>query len=230
MTMVGKPGSRRVPWRTGKNRSPRALDAAPPLRAPKHTGGSPWFVRSRALIGMGILAPFAYLALATPAMAVPGSLAAMVWQTAAWCLFLTGTAFRFWATIYIGNSKGSRVVSDGPYSICRNPLYFGTFLITLSVAAFYESPIFAVGVALASCVYLATTVRWEEKNLNARLGKEYVQYCQRVPRFLPRLSLLHSPPTIAVDVRCLKIEAIRALRWAPIPLIVHLISYFQYPH
>jgi protein-S-isoprenylcysteine O-methyltransferase Ste14 len=176
---------------------------------------------------MLILAPFAFGALATAPAADCEPLAAIGWETAGWILLLAGTVFRFWATAYIGGSKGKRLVSEGPYSMCRNPLYFGTFLITLSVAAFLRSPIFAVGVVLASCVYLTTTVGCEERRLRGRLGAEYTEYCRRVPRFWPRFSRVRTCPTVEVNVRCLKIEAIRALRWAAIPLVVHLVLHFR---
>ena len=38
-------------------------------------------------------------------------------------------------------------------------------------------------------------------------GEEYVQYCLRVPRFVPRFSLYHSPPEITVSTKGLWINA-----------------------
>jgi len=120
--------------------------------------------------------------------------------------------------IYRGH-KGKTLVCEGPSSLCRNPLYFGTFLVTLSIPAFLHSLIFAIGVAAASSVYLWTTVRAEEGVLRQRLGEEYAEYCRRVPRFWPKLWGIRTSPRIEVDVRSLRIEA---LRWALIPLVVHL--------
>ena len=38
-------------------------------------------------------------------------------------LICTGTALRLWAGLYIGGHKERRLVTDGPYSCVRNPLY-----------------------------------------------------------------------------------------------------------
>jgi protein-S-isoprenylcysteine O-methyltransferase Ste14 len=54
-------------------------------------------------------------------------------RSAGWCLW-PGATLRLWSTLYIGGRKRVVLVSDGPYSLCRNPLYVGTFLIALSNA------------------------------------------------------------------------------------------------
>jgi protein-S-isoprenylcysteine O-methyltransferase Ste14 len=187
----------------------------------------PWWVRARACIGIAILIPFGCVAFFSQPWGAPGSVAALAWEAAGWILLVAGTTIRFWATAYVGGHKRIKLVSDGPYSLCRNPLYLGTFLITLSVAAFVESPVFAAGVLLASCVYLMTTIPFEESDLRERLGAEYLEYCRRVPRFWPRLSGFRTPPTVELDVRCLGVESVRALRWAVIPLVAHLVLQLQ---
>lgn len=130
--------------------------------------------------------------------------------------------------MYLGGHKAVNLITEGPYSICRNPLYLGTFLITLSIAAFVHSAIFAVGTVLASLVYLMMTLSFEEKWLRQRLGDEYIEYCRRVPRFWPRLSNFHTRPTIEADAHCLFVEFGRALRWMAIPLAVQLIAHFHW--
>jgi protein-S-isoprenylcysteine O-methyltransferase Ste14 len=154
----------------------------------------------------------------------------MAFECLGWVFLLAGTAVRFWATAYIGSDKEKRLVQDGPYSVCRNPLYFGTFLIALSVAMFLQSGIFAAGVMLAALVYLGPTILFEESCLRGKIGAAYIDYCRRVPRFWPNLAYFHTPPRVSLDVRCLRIESVRALRWAAIPLVAHLVCHFQVLH
>jgi len=140
-------------------------------------------------------------------------------DTVAWMVFIAGAAFRWWATLYIGGRKSQRLASDGPYSVCRNPLYLGTFLMGLSTALFLESAIFVLGLLISTALYLLITVPSEERVLEKTLGQEYIDYCKRVPRFLPRFSLLRSRDVIEVSMQGLAAEGWRAARWIWIPVI-----------
>jgi protein-S-isoprenylcysteine O-methyltransferase Ste14 len=40
---------------------------------------------------------------------------------------------RLWCTLYIGNRKSVQLVMDGPYSLCRNPLYTASILGAVGV-------------------------------------------------------------------------------------------------
>ena len=155
------------------------------------------------------------------------SLSAIILQSLAWALLLSGTAVRLWATLYIGTSKGKKLICEGPYSLCRNPLYVGTFFITLSIPAFLQSPIFAVGVILSSTLYLWATMPFEEEQLRRHFGQEYLDYCRQTPRFMPRFRHWNSPPTVETNVRALRIEAVRALRWMLIPIITQVVYQIQ---
>jgi protein-S-isoprenylcysteine O-methyltransferase Ste14 len=180
---------------------------------PKH-----WAERRRATIGLAILAPFVVAAVFSRPWLDSSSLEALACTTVGWLLFLAGGVFRLWATLHIGGRKGRVVVDDGPYSLSRNPLYLGIFLMTLSVAAFLQSVALALGLVLAACSYLQVTVQSEERRLSAKLGHEYRDYCRRVSRFWPRPATFQMPEVLPVDARCLAIECRRALRWLWIPL------------
>ncbi len=120
------------------------------------------------------------------------------------------------------------VVSDGPYSLCRNPLYVGTFLITLAIAFYLFSLTFAAGLTIASLFYLSVTVSAEEKRLRQAFGDEYTCYCQDVPRFFPRIRSPSTQPAIEVVVKGLRLESVRAARYAWVPLIAEAISHLRF--
>lgn len=144
-----------------------------------------------------------------------------------WTLFMAGAAWRWWATLYIGGRKDRALAQCGPYSMTRNPLYFGTFLMTLSVAVLMQSPAFAGMFLIVSAIYLRVTLPNEENRLAAKFGAEYLSYAGRVPRFWPRLDLFSSPATLQVDVGGMRSEMMRAARWLWIPFICHLFSHLR---
>lgn len=183
-----------------------------------------WWVRSRAWMSMLIMAPFAVLALLSEPSILRPSWADVTCDVLGWTCFVAGAAIRWWATLHIGGNKTSLLVTSGPYSLCRNPLYLGTLLLVLAVASFLKSLTLAGGVVVASIYYLAITVPAEERYLRHRLGRPYLEYCQRVPRFLPRLATFEAPTLIEVRRAGLVAEAWRAARWMWIPVVCEMIS------
>lgn len=169
---------------------------------------------------MLIMAPFFLAAVATQPLIGHGEAADLLFHLGGWVLFLTGATFRMWSTLYIGGRKGQSLVCDGPYSMTRNPLYFGTFLISLSIVVWLRSLTFGVGLFMATLVYLQTTVLSEERRLLEKLGASYAAYLARVPRFFPKWKLFQSTSAVEVDVRCLGIETLRAARFACVPVVI----------
>jgi protein-S-isoprenylcysteine O-methyltransferase Ste14 len=197
-------------------------------------GMQAWAARSRGWIGVFILVPFSILVVFSVPRSLEGSWEDFAFDQVAWLLFFAGAAFRWWSTLYIGGRKSTALIQEGPYSLCRNPLYVGTFLMVLSAGVFLESVTFIAGLMLASWVYLSTTVPVEERRLQQCFGSEYEKYCQTVPRFFPRLSSFRSAATIEVRIGGLFSEGIRTARWIWLPilclLIVQLRSQPNWPH
>jgi protein-S-isoprenylcysteine O-methyltransferase Ste14 len=198
-----------------------------PLASQSGGKGYSWWVKARGTVGFAILIPFGCVAFFMSPWASPGTVGAMAWECGGWLLLLAGIVFRFWATLYIGGHKGQCVIAQGPYSLCRNPLYFGNFLIALSIGVFAQSLLFTSGVLIAAALYLWSTVRAEERDLGERFGQEYADYSRRVPRFFPRFSRPQTPARIEVDIRSLRIEAYRSLRLVAIPVIVYLLPFLR---
>lgn len=98
-------------------------------------------------------------------------------------------AGRGWSLFYIGGRKNSELVDFGPYSICRNPLYFFSLVGIAGIGAQTGSLVcMAVFVAAA---YLAfdMAMRGEEAYLGSRYGGAFNDYRRSVPRLLPDPSL-----------------------------------------
>jgi protein-S-isoprenylcysteine O-methyltransferase Ste14 len=193
-----------------------------------------WAARSRGWIGILLLAPFCVGMLFSAPLTLEGSWLDFVFDQAAWLTFVAGAGIRWWSTLYIGGRKTMDLVCEGPYSLCRNPLYVGTFLMVLSVAIFMQSLTFAFGLLLASWIYLSTTVPVEERRLLKNYGSKFEKYCEEVPRFIPRFSSFKSAPTIEVRLKGLTAEGIRTARWIWLPVICSLVAQFRsqptWPH
>lgn len=104
----------------------------------------------------------------------------------AWLLLLIGMFIRAWASHEISGKKAMVVVSTGPYALCRNPLYWGTFFIACSQLTFLRTVSFALLMVPVVLVYIRGVVPAEERRLVAVLGEAYERYCQQTARWLPR--------------------------------------------
>jgi protein-S-isoprenylcysteine O-methyltransferase Ste14 len=101
-----------------------------------------------------------------------------------------GVLGRVWCLAYICGHKNDRVVREGPYSMCRNPLYFFSFIAALGIACATEMVIFPLTVLIFFGLYYPHTIKQEETRLLAKHNLEYQDYMRTVPRFFPKLSLL----------------------------------------
>ena len=62
----------------------------------------------------------------------------------AFMFYLAGWFPVFSDAVGVGGRKGSSVIAEGPYSVCRNPLYLGSFFLAIASALFIQSWAFAV--------------------------------------------------------------------------------------
>ena len=125
----------------------------------------------------------------------------MWYTTAIGALFITvGEFLRIWAVGYAGASTRARtlgaardLVTRGPYSYVRNPLYLGNFLLSLGVCfvanVYWLIAVLGVGYF---CQYLPI-IAVEESYLRESCGRVYQAYRERVPRFIPQFHPYSEP-------------------------------------
>src|ERR1700733_12837419 len=108
------------------------------------------------------------------------------------CAF-KGTIFRVWGTAYLGTAvghdtsmHGAEVVAAGPYRYVRNPLYVGTFIVSLALS-FLRPPTGAIFFLLAQAFFYLRLILGEEAYLTAQQGEAYLAYKRRVPRLMRSL-------------------------------------------
>ena len=181
----------------------------------------------RGLIGGLFLGPAFLAALVSKPVIAEGTWLDLSVDFVAWLAFVAALVFRIWPTLYIGGRKRREVVAQGPYSICRNPLYLGSFLLALSAGLFLKSLLFAAFLGLVVLAYIYKTIPAEEAELRRVLGEPYLNYCKRVPRFWPNFSLFATPDTIEVRIHGLRPEAKRAIIWIWLPFAGEMIAHLR---
>jgi protein-S-isoprenylcysteine O-methyltransferase Ste14 len=109
-------------------------------------------------------------------------------------LLALAAGIRTWAAAYLRtavvhdtNLHTEKLVADGPYRHLRNPLYLGTFLMTLGMG-FLASRVGFVFLVAGAAIRILRLVGREEAELTKQQGASYLEFCRRVPSFFPSLS------------------------------------------
>jgi protein-S-isoprenylcysteine O-methyltransferase Ste14 len=106
---------------------------------------------------------------------------------------------RTWCSLYIGGRKKQVIVEDGPYSICRNPLYVFSFIGAAGAGAQFGAFTTAILVCAITIAVFAIVTHKEEQFLHDKFGVIYEAYCDRVPRFIPNFRLWRPVPTLEIQ-------------------------------
>src|SRR5215813_1283560 len=98
---------------------------------------------------------------------------------------LLGAVFRALAAGVI--RKDATLATSGVYALTRNPLYFGSFLLTAGFAIMSASWIATALLLVPFALIYPEVIRREEAHLQALFPEEFGKYKQKVPGFVPRL-------------------------------------------
>jgi protein-S-isoprenylcysteine O-methyltransferase Ste14 len=112
---------------------------------------------------------------------------------------LVGEAIRIWAVGYAGAStrgkqaKAKQLVTGGPYSYVRNPIYIGNFLVSLGAVLTIQSWVVAAIFVFYFALVYHLIVEHEESYLGKEFGAAYRSYTEKVSRFFPSLTPYDRP-------------------------------------
>lgn len=115
-----------------------------------------------------------------------------------------GAAGRAWATSYISGQKMKRLVKSGPYSLCRNPLYFFSMLLGIGFGFCTETLTIPILIAVALSLLYYFQIKREERQLLPLFGEEYEIYRENIPAFFPSFRHYMEPEEITISPRLLK--------------------------
>ncbi len=106
---------------------------------------------------------------------------------------------RTWSSLYIAGRKGRELVTNGPYSTCRNPLYFFSIIGAAGMGAQSGSVVIGTICGVIATIVFYLVVIQEEKLLIGVHGTPYRNYLAAVPRFLPNPGLWHDTETLTIQ-------------------------------
>ena len=83
------------------------------------------------------------------------------------------TMGRLWCSLYIAGYKEGTLITIGPYSISRNPLYFFSFVGAVGLGLATETFTFGVLFALWFALFYPAVIRGEEQRLREVHGARF---------------------------------------------------------
>jgi len=111
---------------------------------------------------------------------------------------------RVWSSIFISGHKTSTLVELGPYSVTRNPLYLFSLIGAAGIGLASGSLLIVALFTLSFGLYFPFIIRGEEAGMKALHGRQFQSYMERVPRFLPNMSLYSEPDTCMIKTKQLR--------------------------
>lgn len=109
-----------------------------------------------------------------------------------------GVLGRVWCSLYISGYKNDKLVTQGPYSLCRNPLYFFSFIGVIGVGMTTETYTLPVLILVLFSVYYPFVIKSEQNFLLGIYKDEYLEYMKNVPCFFPSFSKFKEPEEYTV--------------------------------
>jgi protein-S-isoprenylcysteine O-methyltransferase Ste14 len=100
---------------------------------------------------------------------------------------------RLWALMYISGNKRHELVTEGPYSIVRHPLYLFNLIGAFGIGLASENLLVLGLIIVFYLLYYPFTILAEERKMTNKFGDAYREYMKKTPRFIPKFSLYKEP-------------------------------------
>ncbi|RJQ45573.1 MAG: isoprenylcysteine carboxylmethyltransferase family protein [Nitrospiraceae bacterium] len=114
------------------------------------------------------------------------------------------TVGRMWCSIYISGYKRDVLITAGPYSASRNPLYFFSLMGSVGVGLATRTFTIPAAVFIAFTIYYPFIIRKEEGRMSFIHGENFDKYRSSVPRFIPSFSRFDEPETYTIKPKYLR--------------------------
>jgi protein-S-isoprenylcysteine O-methyltransferase Ste14 len=132
---------------------------------------------------------------------------------------------RLYTTAFLGGIKNEVLVTHGPFSVVRNPLYVFSWLGFTGFAIFSNNLWVMLLVPVGFYFLYLFLVKREEVFLQEKFGQAYDDYRARVPRFIPDFSNFNQPDAITISPRFYLRGLLDNVWWFIIPLILEMTEF-----
>lgn len=134
---------------------------------------------------------------------------------------------RVYATAFLGGFKNEKLITDGPFSIVRNPLYMFSLIGVLGIGVMSNHLLIMLGLPVVFVLMYHFLIRREEAFLQEKFGAEYAAYCKAVPRLFPNFRLYHAQDTVPMAPRYLNKALADSVWWLAIFPLLEIIDLLQ---
>lgn len=134
---------------------------------------------------------------------------------------------RLWSLAYISGYKSNTLITEGPYSMVRHPLYFFSLLGAIGIGLASENILVLALIIVFYLLYYPFTILAEETKLADKFGQTYTEYKKRVPRFIPKLSLYKEPQMYNIAVNKLARNIVESMLLLWIFILMQFIEMLQ---
>lgn len=126
-------------------------------------------------------------------------------------LVAIGSLGRMWCSLYIAGYKDMELITEGPYSLTRNPLYLFSLVGVLGIGFATETFTIAIILLLLFLAYYPFVIRGEEERLRSLFGESYIRYQDSVPALFPKTFKAKEPKTYSVNPKVYRKHIFSAL-------------------
>ena len=134
------------------------------------------------------------------------------------------TTGRLWCSLYISGHKNEQLITEGPYSITRNPLYFFSFLGFIGIASATKMVTFVIVALVVFPIIYSVVIQHEEEFLRGKFGTAFEEYSATTPRFFPKFSRFHEPASYSVNTRLFRRSMLDAMWFIWLVGIIELVE------
>ncbi|MGE5342413.1 MAG: methyltransferase family protein [Candidatus Omnitrophota bacterium] len=138
-----------------------------------------YFIKYRSFVGILSLIVLLYLSEPSPVSVAIG-----------FFFVVAGMFFRAWASGYINKDK--ELATKGPFSLTRNPLYFGNFILGMGIAIAGHNLASYIIFFVFYLTFFPFLMVYEDKRLKLKFGDEYDAWKKRTYVFFPKIQRIES--------------------------------------